>query len=83
LTTKEKIKQLQTMLHDLEDEVNSQTQEEGHLHWETSDESDEEKGKKSSYTITSAQAKLAKELIKLANTYKVPELTFNDKARTR
>jgi len=83
LTTKEKIKQLQVMLHDLEDEVNSPTQEEGHLHWESSDESEVEKNKKSGQTITLAQAKLAKELIKLANTYKVPELTFNDKARTR
>jgi hypothetical protein len=39
------------------------------------------KKKKESSTITSAQAKLAKELIKLANTNKVPELTFTDKAR--
>ena len=30
--------------------------------------------------VNSVQAKLAKELIKLANTYKVPELIFSDQA---
>jgi len=38
---------------------------------------------KTAVTITSAQAKLAKELIKLANTYKVPELNFFDQAGRR
>jgi hypothetical protein len=38
---------------------------------------------KTEVVITPAQAKLAKELIKLANTYKVPELTFSDQASKR
>jgi hypothetical protein len=38
---------------------------------------------KTEVTINSAQAKLAKELIKLANTYKVPELNFFDQAGRR
>jgi hypothetical protein len=67
------------MLHELEDEVHSQNEEGANLQWENSDESDEER--KENSTITSAQTKLAKELIKLANRYKVPELTFTDKAR--
>jgi hypothetical protein len=35
---------------------------------------------KTDSAVSSAQAKLAKELIKLANTYKVPELIFSDQA---
>jgi hypothetical protein len=43
----------------------------------------EQNNVKTEVVITSAQAKLAKELIKLANTYKVPELTFSDQASKR
>jgi len=86
LSTKDKIKQLQMMLHDLEDEVHS-TNDTHDFQWDDDEQSNDEKksGEKKSETVTltSAQAKLAKELIKLANTYKVPELTFTDKARAR
>jgi hypothetical protein len=41
---------------------------------------DNSKENNSETVVTSAQAKLAKELIKLANTYKVPELNFFDQA---
>jgi len=52
----------------------------------TSGEPSQGEGKdevKTAILITSAQAKLATELIKLANTYKVPELTFSDQAGKR
>jgi hypothetical protein len=86
LTTKDKIKQLQMMLHELEDEVHSNTNE-NTFQWDDDEDSNDEKQKgekkPGNIIMTSAQAKLGKELIKLANTYKVPELTFNDKARAR
>jgi len=43
----------------------------------------EQNSNKTEPIINSAQAKLAKELIKLANTYRVPELTFTDQASRR
>ena len=79
LSTKEKICQLRTMLSELEDEVQEGRSSE--IQWDDSDSNDEKKP--AAVPITSAQAKLAKELIKLANTYKVPELTFTDKATKR
>jgi len=78
LTTKEKIQQLRAALTALEHEVHND--EPSDVPWDQSN-SDEEK--KPAATFTSAQAKLAKELIKSANTYKVPELTFTDKATRR
>jgi hypothetical protein len=82
LSTREKIQQLRMMLTELEDEVHSRPDEDdADLQWEHSAASDDEK--KPSAIISSVQAKLAKELIKLANTYKVPELTFTDKASQR
>jgi hypothetical protein len=78
LTTKEKKKQLREMLSNLEHQVHHDAN--SNLDWEHSDSEDD---KKPASIITSAQAKLAKELIKLANTYKVPELTFTDKATRR
>jgi len=68
------------MLSELENEVHPDNTS-NILSWEGHSESDDDK--KPAATITSAQAKLAKELIKLANTYKVPELTFTDKATRR
>jgi len=78
LTTKEKIQRLREMLSNLEQQVHHDAN--SNLDWE---HSDSEEDKKPASIITSAQAKLAKELIKLANTYKVPELTFTDKATRR
>jgi hypothetical protein len=75
LTTKEKIQWLREMLSNLEQQVHHDAN--SNLDWE---HSDSEEDKKPASIITSAQAKLAKELIKLTNTYKVPELTFTDKA---
>jgi hypothetical protein len=75
LTTKEKIQRLREMLSNLEQQVHHDAN--SNLDWE---HSDSEEDKKPASIITSAQAKLAKELIKLTNTYKVPELTFTDKA---
>jgi len=43
----------------------------------------EQNSNKTEPIINSAQAKLAKELIKLANTYRVLELTFTDQASRR
>ena len=79
LSTKEKICQLRTMLSELEDEV--QEGRSSDIQWDNSDSDDEKKT--AAVPVTSAQAKLARELIKLANTYKVPELTFTDKATKR
>jgi hypothetical protein len=79
LSTKEKIYQLRAMLSELEDEV--QEGQSSDIQWDNSDSDDEKKP--AAIPVTSAQAKLAKELIKLANTYKVPELTFTEKATKR
>jgi hypothetical protein len=78
LTTEEKIHRLREMLSKLEHKVHDN--DSNNVEWENSD-SDEDK--KPAATVTSAQAKLAKELIKLSNTYKVPELTFTDKPTRR
>jgi hypothetical protein len=80
LTTKEKLWQLHDMLSELENEVHPDSTS-NVPSWEGHSDSDDDK--KPAATITSAQAKLAKELIKLANTYKVPKLTFTDKAIRR
>jgi translation initiation factor IF-1 len=114
LSTKEKIRQMQAMLQQLEHEVAERSDNASEINdWEDSDDSIEKKPNadetndnrpagdnpnserqplpapvsevpdQNEAKITSAQAKLAKELMKLANTYKVPELTFFDQAGRR
>jgi len=122
LSTKEKIRQMQAMLKQLEHEVKETSDNASEINdWEDSDDGTEKKSNadeindnkpaadkpnsqrqpfpapasgapdqneansddKTVVTSTSAQAKLAKELIKLANTYKVPELNFSDQAGRR
>jgi hypothetical protein len=119
LSTKEKLRQLQAMLQQLENDVDEASDEHSEVDdWDDSDGSPETKTEpkedgdkkpaaalntgapqslprtttgahnsiaepksdKAESAITSAQAKLSKELIKLATTYKIPELTFTDQA---